>query len=291
VKFAFIDAQKARHKVHALCRLLGVSRSGYYAWKKRSTAPRRAQDQRLAAQVAQIHARSRGVYGSPRVHAALRATGVLVARKRVERLMREQGLRGRAPRRYRATTDSEHTLPVAPNVVERDFEVTAPNEVWVTDVTYVATREGWLFLAVMVDLFSRRVVGWATSARNDTSLALEALRSAVRARQPPRGLLHHSDRGSPYASDAYRAELDAHGIARSMSRRGDCWDNAVAESFFGTLKRELVPEAGYPSRARAHEAIADFIDDFYNLHRRHSHNGYLSPVEFELRRQRSRKAA
>ena len=291
MKFAFIDAQKARHKVHALCRLLGVSRSGYYAWKKRSTSPRRAQDRRLAEQVAHIHARSRGVYGSPRVHAALRATGVLVARKRVERLMREQGLRGRAPRRYRATTDSEHTLPVAPNVVERDFEVTAPNEVWVTDVTYVATREGWLFLAVIVDLFSRRVVGWATSARNDTSLALEALRSAVRARQPPRGLLHHSDRGSPYASDAYRAELDAHGIERSMSRRGDCWDNAVAESFFGTLKRELVPEAGYPSRARAHEAIADFIDDFYNLHRRHSHNDYLSPVEFELRRQRSRKAA
>jgi Integrase core domain len=180
-----------------------------------------------------------------------------VGRKRVERLMRQQGLRGRAPRRYRATTDSEHTLPVAPNVVERDFEVTAPNEVWVTDVTSVATRDGWLFLAVRLDLFSRCVVGWATSARNDTSLALQALRTAVRVRQPPRGLLHHSDRGSPYASDAYRAELAAHGIARSMSRCGDCWDNAVAESFFSTLKRELVPEVGYPSRARAHEAIAD----------------------------------
>ncbi len=291
MKFAFIDAQKAQHAVEALCRLLGVSRSGYYAWRKRRTSPRRAQDQRLAEQVAQIHARSRETYGSPRVHAALRAAGHPVGRKRVERLMRQQGLRGRAPRRYRATTDSAHALPIAPNVVERDFEVTAPNEAWVTDVTCVTTREGWLFLAVMLDLYSRRVVGWATSARNDTALALEALRSAVRARQPERGLLHHSDRGSPYASDAYRAELAAHGIARSMSRSGDCWDNAVAESFFSTIKRELVPEAGYPTRARAHEAIADFIDGFYNLHRRHSHNGYLSPVEFELRRQRGRQVA
>lgn len=290
MKFAFIDAEKAHHPVDALCRVLGVSRSGYYAWKKRPESTRRRVDRRLAAEVVAIHARSRRTYGSPRVHAELRAQGHRVGRKRVERLMRQRGLRGRQPRRSRRTTDSAHALPVAPNVLERAFSVHEPNEVWVTDVTCVPTGEGWVYLAVMLDLFSRRVVGWAMSAQNDTALALEALRMAVRARRPTRQLLHHSDRGSPYASEAYRAELASHGIGRSMSRRGDCWDNAVAESFFSTLKSEEMPRDGYLTRADARASIHDFIDEFYNLRRRHSHNGYLSPIEFEMRRHAARRA-
>jgi putative transposase len=236
-------------------------------------------------EIVAAHRRSRGTYGSPRVHAELRARGLCVGKKRVERLMREQGLEARRKRRFRRTTDSNHTLPIAPNVLARQFETNAPNEAWVTDVTYIPTGEGWLYLAAILDLFSRRVVGFAMSEQNDRALALEALQRALRARRPAAGLLHHSDRGSPYASEGYRSALREGGIVPSMSRTGDCWDNAVAESFFATLKAELVDAMRYPTRDAAMASIGDYLKRFYNHARRHSHLGYLSPVEFELRAQ------
>lgn len=283
MRFAFIDAEKAHFPVDTLCRVLEVSRSGYYAWRLRSRSRRRAEDARLAVQIAGAHRRSRRTYGSPRVHAELRTQGVAVSRKRVARLMREQGLCGVTPRRFVCTTDARHDEPIAPNLLDRQFEVQAPNVAWVGDVTCVATGEGWLFLAVLIDLFSRRVVGWATSATNDRALALAALDRAASARRPRRGLLHHTDRGSPYASGDYRARLAHYGMAASMSRTGNCWDNAVAESFFGTLKTELTDPTRYATHAAAHAAIGDYVENFYNLQRRHSHNGCVSPIEYEVR--------
>jgi putative transposase len=282
VKFAFI-AQTVAFPVGTACGVLGVTRSGFYAWRKRPKPAREAADAQLAATVAAVHQRSRKAYGSPRVHAELKARDVHVGEKRVARLMRENGLQGRRKRRFKRTTDSKHNGPIAPNVLARDFHASEPNRVWVTDVTAVATGEGWLYLAVMLDLFSRRVVGWATSASNDAVLALAALTIALQTRKPPPGLLHHSDRGSPYASSDYRAKLRAHRLRRSMSRKGDCWDNAVAESFFATLRAELIDHMRYQSRIEATRSIGDYIDNFYNVERRHSHLGYLNPIEFELR--------
>jgi transposase InsO family protein len=283
VKFAFILARAVAFPIAFMCRVLGVSVSGFYAWRKRPQPERAKSDARLAVEVRASHKRSRGRYGSPRVHADLRARGVRVGRKRVERLMRAEGLAARRKRRFRKTTDSAHAQPIAPNVLERDFETSAPNEAWVTDVTYVWTDEGWLYVAAIIDLYARRVVGWATSDSNDTKLALAALAMATSRRKPPRGLVHHSDRGSPYASDEYRRALAQLGIVASMSRKGDCWDNAVAESFFATLKVELVDDADYATRAAAVSSIGDYIESFYNRERRHSHLGYVSPAEYELR--------
>jgi putative transposase len=291
VKYLFIAAQKAFYAIAILCDVLGVSRSGYYAWSKRPTPVRTKSDAALKAQIAAVHAKSRSTYGSPRVHAELRSKGVSVSRKRIERLMREEGIKARQKRRFRRTTDSNHTHPIAPNVLEREFTAEAPNKVWVTDVTYIATDEGWLYLAAILDLFSRRVIGWATSATNDRLLALDALDRALRARKPRPGLLHHSDRGSPYASEDYREALRRRGLVASMSRSGDCWDNAVAESFFATLKAELVDHEHYPTRAVATASIGDYLEAFYNPARRHSHLGYKSPIEFELKRQISAFAA
>jgi transposase InsO family protein len=264
-----------------MCRVLGVTRSGFYAWKKRPKPARVKADALLAVTVAAVHQRSRKVYGSPRVHEELKARGVRVGRKRVERLMRENGLEGRRKRRFKRTTDSKHDGPIAPNLLARDFTETEPNRAWVTDVTAIATGEGWLYLAVMLDLFSRRVVGWATSSCNDTVLALEALQAALKARKPPPGLLHHSDRGSPYASADYRAKLRAHCVRRSMSRKGDCLDNAVAESFFATLKKELIHRRSWPTRRELIGEVFDYIETFYNRRRRHSTLGMLSPAPFE----------
>jgi transposase InsO family protein len=290
MKFAFI-AQEVAFPVETMCRVLGVTRSGFYAWKKRPKPARAKSDAQLAVKVAAAHKRSRKTYGSPRVHRELRAQGVRVGKKRIERLMRENGLQGRSKRRYKRTTDSKHGGPIAPNTLDRQFFVAEPNRAWVTDVTAIATGEGWLYLAPMLDLYSRRVVAWATSANNDTSLALDVLRKALRARRPSPGLLHHSDRGSPYASDDYRAELRANDVCRSMSGKGDCWDNAVAESFFATLRAELVDHERYASHAAAISSIADYIDNFYNVVRRHSYLGYLSPLEFELRSQLQQSVA
>jgi putative transposase len=281
VKFAFIQAEKAQLPAAKLCRALGVSRSGYYAWTRRAPSARALLDARLVPVIRACHARSRATYGSPRIHQDLRALDYRVSRKRVARLMRREGLCVRPPRRYRVTTESSHKLPIAPNVVARNFNVTGPNRVWVTDMTYVWTWEGWLFLAVIVDVFSRRVVGWSAADHLRTELALEALGMALGLRQPDQGLVHHSDRGCQYASELYRAELAARGIVCSMSRVGDCWDNAVAESFFAALKTELIYRRPWPTKHEARLAIHDYIGGFYNPHRRHSSLGYLSPMDFE----------
>ncbi len=291
MKFAFILAEKAFYTIAMLCRVLEVSRSGFHAWRKRPSAPRVRSDAQLAAQVAAVHKRSRETYGSPRVHAELRAKGVRVGKKRVERLMRENGIEARRKRRFRKTTDSKHSQPIAPNVVARKFNVLAPNRVWVTDVTALWTVEGWLYLAVMLDLYSRRVVGWATSANNDTALALETLRAGLRARRPAAGLVHHSDRGSPYASAEYRAALACNRVVASMSRKGNCWDNAVAESFFATLRAELVDCKQYLTRDGATASVSDYIENFYNIERRHSFLDYLNPIEFELRSKNQQRVA
>ncbi len=291
MKFAFIAAKEVAFPVSAVCRMLGVAKSGFYAWKTRPKPERARRDAQLAATVAAVHQKSRRTYGSPRVHRELRARGVRVGKKRVERLMRENGIQGRSKRRFKRTTDSRHGGPIAPNLLARRFAVSEPNRAWVTDVTAIATGEGWLYLAPMLDLCSRRVLAWAASEHNDTALALEVLRESVRRRRPPRGFLHHSDRGSPYASDDYRAELRAYGACQSMSRKGDCWDNAVAESFFATLRAELVDHVRFATRAEALRAIGDYIDNFYNVERRHSHLDYLSPIEFELRSQVQQRVA
>ena len=282
MKFAFISEEKVAFPIAVLCRVLVVSPSGYYASYGRLKSSHDRRDDELSKQVAAAHLASKRRYGSPRVHADLKAAGEQVGRKRVARLMREGNLVARTRRRFRATTDSKHSFPIAPNVLKRDFTATAPNEAWVTDITFLWTAQGWLYLAVILDLFSRRVVGWATSQNVDRHLALAALDKALTLRRPHAGLVHHSDRGSTYASSDYRRALEARGIECSMSRSGDCWDNAVAESFFSSLKRELEEIDDLESWAGATHYIAEYIDGFYNLQRRHSAINYNSPIEFEL---------
>jgi transposase InsO family protein len=282
MKFEFIEAQKAHFPIDFMCSQLSVSRSGYYAWKERPESERQKADRALAQEVEAVHQESRGTYGSPRVQAELRARGRNVSRKRVARLMGLKGLAARKKRRWVRTTDSRHAQPVAPNLLARDFSPGQPNCTWVTDITYVWTRQGWLYLAVVLDLYSRRVVGWAMSQSIDRHLVLNALDMALQGRQPPRGLLHHSDRGSQYASEDYQQLLAARGIQCSMSRKGNCWDNAVAESFFSSLKMELVHDADFATHEQARAALFEYIEVFYNRQRRHSSLGYLSPVDFEL---------
>lgn len=280
MRYGFIEAEKANHPIALMCRCLKVSRSGFYAWRRRGPSARRQADRRLAGAIRGIHQRSRGTYGSPRIHAELQVEGQRVARKRVARIMREEGLAGRRPRRWRRTTDSSHAHPVAENVLDRRFEAGGGETWWVGDVTYVATLEGWLYLAVLLDVATRRVVGWSMSTRNDTQLVLSALEMALGggAGEPPVG--HHSDRGSTYASAEYRRVLEARGITCSMSRRGDCWDNAIPESFFSTLKVEWLYRLGLMTREETRSMIFDFIEVFYNRQRRHSALGYLSPEEY-----------
>jgi transposase InsO family protein len=283
VKFAWIEAEKAHFPIEVACEVLGVSRGGFYAWRKRPPSARAKKRAHLAVEIAAAHKKSGRRYGSPRVHRALRSKGIRVSRKTVESVMREKGIVGRKKRRFQRTTDSNHPSPIAPNIVQRDFEPAEPNKVWAGDVTYIATGEGWAYLAVLLDLFSRRVVGWAISATNDTALALAALERALSGRVVNAGLVHHTDRGSPYASDDYRAALAQRGIVASMSRKGDCWDNAVAESFFATLRAELVDDERYPTRRGAERSIGEYIDGFYNTDRLHSHLDYVSPIQFELK--------
>ena len=291
MRFAFIAVEKACFPVRLLCRVLEVSRAGFYAWQERASSSHTQADERLGLEIAAIHAESRQRYGSPRVHAELGARGHRTSRKRVARLMRQHGLAGRRRRRFRATTDSCHTPPVASNVLARQFAQPAPERAWVTDITYIATGEGWLYLAVILDLCSRLVVGWAVSERITRELTLTALDMALVRRRPLDGLLHHSDRGSQYASGDYQAVLADAGIVCSMSRRGNCWDNAVAESFFATLKVELVHDATWETRATARAELFEYIEVFYNGQRRHSSLGYLSPRAFERQRAHQRSAA
>ena len=283
MRFRFIDAEKALYPVRLLCRCLTVSRSGYYAWRKRPLSARGKQDARLRVEISASHSASRRTYGSPRILRDLRDDGHRVSRKRVARLMRALGLEGRRKRRFRATTDSKHEFPVAPNILNREFDVAAPNTAWVADITYLATLEGWLYLAVILDLFSRKVVGYAIRERIDRALVLEALHAALVSRPGAHDLIFHSDRGSQYASHDYRDVLDEAGITCSMSRRGNCWDNAVAESFFGTLKTELIYELPLQTRSTTRSAVVDYIETFYNVRRRHSSLDYQSPLEFELK--------
>lgn len=278
-----------------MCRALGVSRSGYYAWRKRGRSARAEADARLRVDIRAAHERGRRTYGSPRVHRELRAAGIRCGKKRIERLMREDGLRARRPRRFRTTTtDSRHPFPTAPNRLERRFgvqEIQELDRVWAGDITYVPTREGWLYLAVVLDLASRRVVGWAMRDTLEAVLAIDALEMALQSRRPSAGLLHHSDRGVQYACHAYRELLEAEGIQVSMSRTGDCWDNAVVESFFSTLEWELIGESHWRTRAEARTALFDYIECFYNRQRRHSSLGYLSPAAYEERLALTRRAA
>lgn len=262
-----------------MCRVLLVSTSGYYAWRKRPESERSQEDQVLTAHVREAHERGRGVYGSPRVHAELRAQGIHTSRKRVARLMREQQLVGRPHRRWVRTTQANPRATAAENVLDQNFEAKTRDAVWVGDVTFLATPNGWTYLAVLIDLFSRKVVGWATSETNDTALVLAALNMAAHHRQPKPGLIHHTDRGAPYASADYRERLSALGATASMSRKGNCYDNAVSESFFGTLKAELGER--FESHRDAHNRLFEFIEVFYNGIRRHSALGYRSPRAFE----------
>jgi transposase InsO family protein len=281
MKFAFIHAEKASFPVAALCRLLGVTRQGYYAYARRPPSERLKRERALQQRVQQVHAESRGTYGSPRVMAALRQRGEPASKRRVERALRSLGLRGRTPRRWRATTRANPLHPVVGNVLDRDFTASRPNERWVTDITYIWTDEGWCYLAAILDLFSRTVVGWALDSTLSTSLPLVALDMAVRRRRPGKGLLHHSDRGCQYTSTGYRDVLAELGVAVSMSRKGNCWDNAVAESFFATLKTELIYGRTWPTRIELRAAVFEYIEVFYNRRRLHSSIAYRTPAKVE----------
>ena len=279
MRFSFIDAEKAHYPITMLCRVLKVSRAGFYAWFGRPPSPRAVEDARLTVLVREAHERGRRNYGSPRIHKDLIAHEVFVSRKRVIRLMQAEKIVGRQRRRYRSTTMSEHNQPVAPNILAQDFQATEPNQKWVGDTTELITSEGRIYLAAIVDLFSRFVVGWALSASNNRHLTLKALEMALHRRGPKGYLVHHSDQGSTYAADDYQRVLDASGITCSMSRRGNCYDNAAMESWFSTLKSELGER--FETHGKAKEKLFDYIEVFYNQQRTHSAIGYVSPAEFE----------
>jgi putative transposase len=281
MKFQFIDLAKESFPVTPLCQVLGVSQSGYFAWRSRPASPRQREDLVLLAHIRSAFARSNATYGSPRLTRELQDEGLQAGRRRTARLIRENGLKARQKRRFKRTTDSHHSFPVAPNLLEQDFSAERPNEKWAADISYLWTSEGWLYLAVILDLFARRVVGWAVSDSLHKELALEALSKAVAIRRPSAGLIHHADRGSQYCATAYQAELRKHGIQISMPGKGNCFDNAVVETFFKTLKSELVWRTVFQTRAEAKDALGRYIDGFYNPVRRHSTLDYFSPVQFE----------
>jgi len=283
VKCDFVDAEKAAFPIRRLCKVLELSPKTYYARRSRAKSARALGDEQLLVLIRAVFEESRETYGSPRVHAALAADDVRVGRKRVARLMRQAGLAVRPKRGFRCTTtvrDPEHS--VAPNTLDRQFSVKALNVAWVTDVTYIPTDEGWLYLATIIDLFNREVVGYAMSSTNDQLLTAKALRLALAEHQPPAGMIHHSDRGSTYTAGDYRDLLADNGIECSMSRKGDCWDNSVAESFFATLKKELVHRTRFATRQQARVAIFEYIEVFYNRQRLHSTIGYKTPTQVRL---------
>jgi len=283
MRFTFIDAKKAEFPISRMCTVLGVSPSGFHAWTDRPACQRQRQDMVLLAHVRSAFKLSNGTYGSPRMTRELQDDGHPVGRRRTARLMRENGLVARQKRRFKRTTDSEHTWPVAPNLLDQVFQAEAPDQKWGVDISYIWTQQGWLYLSVVLDLFSRRIVGWATSDRLHKALALSALRKALVMRQPTAGLIHHSDRGSQYCAVDYQAELRRNGISISMSGKGNCYDNAMVETFFKTIKSELIWRTSFQTRQDAQQAIARYIDGFYNPVRRHSALDYQSPVQFENR--------
>jgi transposase InsO family protein len=281
MKFAFVRAEKATFPIAKMCRLFGVTRQGFYAYEKARRSPKLAEELELQKRIREVYAEGRGTYGSPRIVEALHRRGFHVCKRRVERAMRALGLYAVPRARHRVTTRANPAHAVEPNVLDRDFDATRPNERWVTDITYVWTGEGWAYLAVILDLFSRAVVGWSLSASLSTTLPLDALDVALRRRRPDVGLLHHSDRGCQYTSAQYREALATAGITVSMSRRGNCWDNAVAESFFATLKTELVYRRQWRTRYELRDSLFEYLEVFYNRRRLHSTLGYRTPAEVE----------
>jgi transposase InsO family protein len=285
MKFEVIRAEKANFPVELMCEALGVSRAGYYKWTHHEASERAKSTHALSEKIEAVFLESRRTYGSPRVLKELQAQGHRVGHNRVASLMRFLGLRSKRKKKFVVTTDSVHSDPVAENVLNRSFWPKRMNERWATDITYVPTAEGWLYLAVVIDLFSRRVIGWSTSRSLERKVALDALRMASGLRGPAAGALHHSDRGCQYTSEEYQLHLSALGMLASMSRRANCWDNAPVESFFGTLKTELTHHERYQTRDEATASIADYIEGFYNPRRRHTSLGYLSPIEYERQQQ------
>jgi putative transposase len=283
MKFRFIEEYREVHSVAKMAGILGVTRGGYYAWRTRARSKRSQQDEQLIEDIKAIQQEVKDRYGSPRIHRELLRRGTRVGHNRVARLMRLNGLGARRRKRYRSTTDSGHNLPVAENLLNRGFAVAVANTVWVSDITYIPTAEGWLYLCSILDLHSRRVVGWSMSSRMTSDLVVKALLMAVLLRRPPKGLIFHSDRGSQYCSHVVRRWAQRYGIRQSMSRKGDCWDNAPAESFFKTLKAEMYGHRAFWSRQEARTAIFEYIEVFYNRVRLHSSLGYRSPAEYERR--------
>ena len=282
MRYQFIDDHRDEFEITVMCRVLDVSRSGYYAWRKRPMSAREMADQALTEQIEEIHQQSEGTYGSPRIQAELADQQIKVGRKRVARLMQQADLQGVGQRKFKvSTTDANHDFPIAPNRLDQVFEAQQPDQIWLADITYIPTDEGWLYLAAVLDLYSRRIVGWSMSDSLHRQLVIDALQMAIVSRKPSSGLIHHSDRGSQYASDDYQAILTDHQILASMSRKGNCYDNAPMESFFARLKTERVHKRHYLTRAAARSDIFDYIERFYNRFRRHSAIGYFNPVAYE----------
>lgn len=282
MKYWFMDQHRSTHGVQKMCRVIGASRSGYYRWKRQPQGKRQKENEKILVEIKEAHTNSRRIYGSPRIAEELQGKGIPCGENRVARLMKINGIAGKAKKKFKATTNSEHALPIAENLLNQNFKAEKPNTVWVSDITYIPTREGWLYLAVILDLFSRQVVGWAMSDRLTSGFVVRALYQAIGRRHPASGCIVHSDRGIQYASKDVRDVLSAYGFIQSMSRKGNCYDNAVAESFFHTLKTEHVYDYRYETRAEARQSIFDYIEMFYNRQRRHSALGYRSPVSFEL---------
>lgn len=281
MKYAFIREQRSVHRIGTLCRVLGVSRSGYYEWREREPSERARDDARLVEEIRRVHARHRGHSGAVKTWRVLRGEGIGCGKHRVARLRRRHGIVARRRRRFVVTTRSKVGVAVAPNRLARCFTAPRPDRAWVGDVTFIATRQGWLYLAVLLDLYSRRVIGWSMSERNDTALVASALEMALAQRRPACDLIHHTDRGQTYVAGTYRRTLAQHGMQMSLSRKGDCWDNAVAESFFATLEFELIEQRVFTSRDQARLAIFEFIEVFYNRQRAHQTLGYKTPVQVE----------
>lgn len=265
-----------------MCRVIGASRSGYYRWRRQTKGKRQKENEKILMEIRESHKNSRRAYGSPRITGDLQAKGIICGENRVARLMKINGIAGKAKKKFKATTNSKHNLPVAENLLNQNFEVEKPNTTWVSDITYIWTLEGWLYLAVILDLYSRQVVGWAMSDRLTSDFVIKALYQAIGRRKPGGECIFHSDRGVQYASADFRDAINSHGFIQSMSRKGNCYDNAVAESFFHTLKIEHVYDYRYETRAEARQSIFEYIEMFYNRQRRHSALGYRSPVSFEL---------
>jgi putative transposase len=278
VRYAFIEQQVDSYPLQMLCTALQVSDSGFTSWQRSDGPKKWLSDGELLKRIREIHDETKAAYGSPRIYQELKGLGIPVSKGRVERLMRENGLRGRHKRRFKATTDSKHTLPVAPNRLEQNFETERPDQVWTADITYIATAEGWLYLAIVLDLYTRQIVGWAMRERMTKELVIDALRMAWFRRRPPPGLIHHSDRGSQYCSHDSQKQLAAYGMLASMSRKGNCWDNATSESFFNSLKNERVHGSRYETRDEARADLFDYVEVFYNRSRRHSALGGQSPA-------------